>query len=191
MEQIKLRSPCLLRIFFVFFRIGAFTFGGGYAMIPLIEVELADKQNWFEKREIIDIIAVSQCGPGAIAVNSATYIGRRLAGTAGSIVATLGVTLPSFIVILVIAALFGTIEQNPLVQGAFRGFRPAVVALVLSSALRLGRQSLTSSRALIIMVVALILSLLLQVHPVLLLCGGGVVGYFLGYSKPQERKDWE
>lgn len=188
MEQNQIKKPSLLRIFFVFFRIGAFTFGGGYAMIPLIETEIAERQKWFKKREIIDLIAVSQCSPGAIAVNSATYIGRLLSGTPGSVAAILGVTLPSFVVILVIAGLFGRIENNPLVQGAFRGLRPAVVALVLSSVFRLGRQSLTGIGQSVLMVCALFLAVYFKVHPVILLVGGGIIGTG-GFFKSGERKD--
>ena len=119
----------LWEIFFVFAKIGAFTIGGGYAMIPIIRDELI-KRNWIPEDEIIDIIALAQSAPGLLAVNISIFAGHRLRGTVGSIVATLGSILPSFLIILAIAMAFSGYQDNPVVIRIFKGIRPVVVALI-------------------------------------------------------------
>ena len=119
----------LWEIFFVFAKIGAFTIGGGYAMIPIIRDELI-KRNWIPEDEIIDIIALAQSAPGLLAVNISIFAGHRLRGTIGSIVATLGSILPSFLIILAIAMAFSGYQDNPVVIRIFKGIRPVVVALI-------------------------------------------------------------
>ena len=119
----------LWEIFFVFAKIGAFTIGGGYAMIPIIRDELI-RRNWIPEDEIIDIIALAQSAPGLLAVNISIFAGHRLRGTIGSIVATLGSILPSFLIILAIAMAFSGYQDNPVVIRIFKGIRPVVVALI-------------------------------------------------------------
>ena len=119
----------LWEIFFVFAKIGAFTIGGGYAMIPIIRDELI-RRNWIPEDEIIDIIALAQSAPGLLAVNISIFAGHRLRGTVGSIVATLGSILPSFLIILAIAMAFSGYQDNPVVIRIFKGIRPVVVALI-------------------------------------------------------------
>ena len=119
----------LWEIFLVFAKIGAFTIGGGYAMIPIIRDELI-KRNWIPEDEIIDIIALAQSAPGLLAVNISIFAGHRLRGTVGSIVATLGSILPSFLIILAIAMAFSGYQDNPVVIRIFKGIRPVVVALI-------------------------------------------------------------
>ncbi len=127
------------KLFIIFLRIGAFTFGGGYAMIPLIEREVVDKHHWLTTEEFMDVLAVCQSTPGAIAVNQAVFIGYKINRYAGAAAATLGVVLPSFFVMLVIAASFATIQSQTLAQSIFKGVRPAVVALIASAGIRLTR----------------------------------------------------
>jgi chromate transporter len=119
----------LVRMFLTFFRIGAFTIGGGYAMLPLIEREFVEKQGWVSEDEIVDIFAIVQSVPGVIAINSSIFIGYRIAGLAGALAATLGMVLPSFIIISVIAAFFVQFRDIPAVQNAFAGIRAGVTAL--------------------------------------------------------------
>ena len=122
-----------LRLFLIFFKIGAFTFGGGYAMIPLIEYETAEKRDLIEKSEISDIVAIAESTPGPIAINSATFIGYRTAGVLGSAAATLGVVLPSFVIILVIAFFLRRLMEYKIVQYAFFGIRAGVLALIVKA----------------------------------------------------------
>ena len=122
----------LLRLFITFFKIGLFTFGGGYAMIPLIEREVIEKKRWIEKRDFLDMLVLAQSAPGPIAVNTAVFVGYKTAGVMGAVMATLGTVLPSFIIILLLALFFAEVRENRYVDAAFRAMRPAVVALIVA-----------------------------------------------------------
>ena len=128
----------LLELFWRFFLIGAFTFGGGYAMIPLIQNAVTE-QGWMSLEELIDFIAVSESTPGPFAVNIATYVGRITAGIPGSVCATLGVVLPSLIVMLVVAGMYDRFRRSRVVKGAMAGLRPAVIGLIGAALISLGR----------------------------------------------------
>lgn len=121
------------KLFLAFLKIGAFTFGGGYAMIPLIQKEVVEKEKWISEDDLLEIIAIAESTPGPIAVNSATFVGYRVAGFWGSFFATLGVSLPSFVIILVISHILRIFEQFQPVSNAFVGIRAAVLALILSA----------------------------------------------------------
>ena len=129
-----------LSLFWEFFKIGLFTIGGGMAMLPLIHKLVVDDKKWLDEDETVDCLAVSQALPGVIVINSATYIGKRLCGLTGSLAATLGVIMPSFIIIIAVVTLLGSISGNPAVDGAFMGIKAAVCALVVVSAVRLGKK---------------------------------------------------
>ena len=120
----------LFQVFFTFFRIGAFTFGGGYAMIPLIQNEAVEKHHWVTDDDILEIIAIAESTPGPIAINSATFVGYRAAGVLGSVFATLGVVLPSFVIILILSFVLQAFQEIPAVQYAFFGIRAGVLALL-------------------------------------------------------------
>ena len=122
----------LLKLFITFFKIGLFTFGGGYAMIPLIEREVIEKKRWIDKKDFLDMLVLAQSAPGPIAVNTAVFVGYKIAGIIGAIVTTLGTVLPSFIVILLLALFFAEVRENRYVDAAFRAMRPAVVALIVA-----------------------------------------------------------
>lgn len=122
-----------LKLFLTFFKIGAFTFGGGYAMIPLIQHEVAEKNKWITDEDILEIVAIAESTPGPIAINSATFVGHRVCGVLGSTAATLGVVLPSFVVILVISFVLAAFQELRAVQYAFMGIRAGVLALVLKA----------------------------------------------------------
>lgn len=126
-------------IFSSFFKIGLFTFGGGYAMIPLIEREMIDRRAWVGRREFLDLLTLAQSVPGPIAVNTAVFVGYRMRGLRGAAAALLGTVLPSFVIILTIALFFAGIRQNPVVDAAFKGMRPAVVALIIGPVVSLAR----------------------------------------------------
>lgn len=133
-----------LRLFTVFFRIGMFTFGGGYAMIPYIEKEIVEKNKWIESEDIIDIFAVVQSLPGVIAVNSSTFVGYRVSGLAGAFTATLGVILPSYLIITIIALFFYNFRNYPYVNEAFYGIQAGVAALMCHVVYKLGKKSIRS-----------------------------------------------
>lgn len=128
------------QLFNTFLKIGAFTFGGGYAMIPLIKREVVEEKEWLKKEEMFDIIAIAESTPGPLAINSATFVGCRIAGFKGALVATLGVVLPSFLVIMIISGILLRIEHMKLVKDAFFGIRTGVFVLVGSTLISLARQ---------------------------------------------------
>lgn len=125
------------RLFYIFAKIGTFTIGGGYVMIPLIQREICDKQHWMDEDEFMNMIALAQAAPGIIAINSAIFIGYRIGGWRGLAGAILGAVLPSFLIILLIAMIFRNVRQYPAVEATMRGIRPAVIALLLATVVRL------------------------------------------------------
>lgn len=127
-----------IEAFSIFFKIGAFTIGGGYAMVPLIEDEIVTKRRWIAKEDFIDLLAISQSAPGILAVNISIFIGYRLRGIRGSIITALGTILPSFLIILAIALFFHNFKDNVYVERIFKGIRPAVVALIAGSNFQYG-----------------------------------------------------
>lgn len=130
-----------LRLFWAFFKIGAFTFGGGYAMIPLIQREVVHRKKWLAEEEFIDMLAIAQSVPGPISLNTAVFVGNKVKGIKGSLVASLGIILPSFIVILLIALVFTEFKDNPGVERVFKGIRPAVVALIAAPLWNMGKKA--------------------------------------------------
>ena len=123
----------IMRLFYIFLKIGAFTFGGGYAMIPLISKEVVENEKWITDDDILEIVAIAESTPGPIAINSATFVGYRVAGFWGAFFATLGVVLPSFTIILLISAILNEIKENKFVQYAFNGIRVGVLALIVKA----------------------------------------------------------
>lgn len=128
-------------LFYIFFKIGAFTFGGGYAMLPLIEAEIVHKRGWIDPKEFLDLVALAQSAPGIMAVNIAIFVGYKLKGVSGAVICTLGAALPSFIIILLIALFFRNFRDNETVGRVFKGIRPAVVALIAVPVFQLAKKS--------------------------------------------------
>lgn len=125
------------KLFWTYIKIGTFTIGGGYAMLPLIEREVVDKHHWIDGQEFLDMIALAQAAPGLIAVNSAIFIGWKIYGWRGVVATVLGAVLPSFLIILLIAMVFRDIHEYPMVEAVFKGVRPAVVALIAATVIRM------------------------------------------------------
>lgn len=144
----------LASLLLAFFKLGLFTIGGGYAMIPQMQQLAVEEHGWLTEEEVIDCIAISQSLPGIIAINMATYIGRKLYGFRGAVFATVGVVLPSFIIITLAVLVLGAVEDNPWVAGAFTGVKAAVCGLILVSAIRLGKQVLRTPFQWILMIAA-------------------------------------
>lgn len=165
-----------LRLFLSFFTIGSFTFGGGFAMIPLIERAVVQKHGWMSSEEFVDMIAVTQSAPGPVAVNSAVFIGYKLAGLAGAGMALLGVTLPSFLIILIIAAFLVAQGNQLILQKFFAGVRPAVVALILGAGLNLGQKCIRTPADFLLAVLCFFALILFPVHPIVLIMLGAAWG---------------
>ncbi|MBC7320477.1 chromate transporter [bacterium] len=182
-DSIRSKFDLLISIFIVFFKIGAFTWGGGYAMLPLIKNEVVEKKKWLTSEDFIDGIAVSQSLPGPIAINIATYVGHRLYGKFGSVMALAGAVLPSFISILIIAMFFLRFRELKLVQNFFKGANPAIVALIVSAVIDIGMDALKRYREVIIASVLLFLLLYFKIHPILAILIAGILGIIFGEKK--------
>ncbi len=147
-----------LDLFWTFAKIGAFTFGGGAAMLPILQQEIVDKKGWCSEEELTDYYAIGQCTPGIIAVNTATFVGVKQKGNLGGVVATLGVVFPSVVIITIIAAFLRNFAGIPAVQHAFVGIRAAVVALIASSVLKLTKTTVKDAPSALIFLVVVLLS---------------------------------
>lgn len=158
----------LWKIFTVFAKIGAFTIGGGYAMIPIIQNEM-NKQGWIRSEELPDIIALSQSAPGIMAVNISIFAGYKIRGVKGSIAATLGSILPSFLIILLIAMVFTNFKDNPIAVKIFKGIRPVVVSLIAVPMVNMAKESNTTWWAWVISIVTMIMVAFLEISPIYIL----------------------
>ncbi len=165
-------------MFLTFFKIGAFTIGGGYAMIPIIQQEIVDKKKWIEEEEFLDIIAISQGSPGPIAINASIFIGYRLKGLKGAITCMLGTALPSFMIILLIAMMFFQYRNNPIVEKVFLGIRPAVVALIASAVYKMYKSSQIKGIRILIAIASMLIIVFTNISPVYLILVGGIGAIF-------------
>ncbi|MGL5086200.1 MAG: chromate transporter [Clostridium sp.] len=165
-----------IEMFISFFKIGAFTFGGGYAMIPLIEEEVVNNKKWIEKEEFMDILVVSQSLPGALSINCSVFLGYKIGGFIGAIMALLAVILPSFSIIICIAAFFMQFRENYYVNAAFKGITAAVPMLVLIGAISLGKGLKKNTRTVVTIIVALIALVIFDIHPVFVIISSAVYG---------------
>ena len=167
----------LLSLFLSFAKVGVMTFGGGYAMIPILEREIVDRQGWATSEELMDYYAVGQCTPGVIAVNTATFIGYKVAGNLGGVVATLGIIFPSLVIITLIAGILTNFADIPAVKSAFAAIRVCVCVLIFNAVLKLWKSAVKDRPALVIFVLVLGLSLVFDISPVVfvLLCGAAGV----------------
>ena len=170
------RGALLWQLFASFFRIGLFTIGGGLAMIPLLDRIAVREKKWFDEEEMMECIAVSQSLPGVVAVNMATYVGKRKGGFAGALLATLGVILPSFLIILAIANILLRVGDNPYLAGAFTGIKAAICGMILATVIRLGKNNLKDAFGWIIALAAFVLIVFLQVNVVWVILGAAVLG---------------
>lgn len=169
--------PLLLDLFCTFFRIGLFTFGGGYAMLPLLQREIVEKKHWATEEELLDYFAVGQCTPGIIAVNTATFVGFKEKKLSGAIFATLGIVSPSLVIITVIAALLSNFAHIAAVQNAFAGIRVAVCVLILNSIVKLWKKSVVDKLTLGVFIAVFLGSVLLShVSPVVFIVAAAVLG---------------
>lgn len=182
----SLKDNLYLQLFYEFFKLGLFTIGGGMAMVPLIQDIVVDKKGWMSEEEAVDCIAVSQGLPGVIAINMATYIGRQKKGMLGSVCATAGVILPSFIIIILIVELLQGIGDNPYLNGALMGIKAAATGLIAHSAYKVGKKVLTGAFQWALAVGAFAAIIFLGINAVWVIVAGILLG--LLYTSKNEKK---
>jgi chromate transporter len=173
--------------FKTFFKIGLFTLGGGYAMIPLIEAEVVENKKWIEKSEFLDLLAIAQSCPGVFAINISIFIGYKLKRVKGAIATSLGTALPSFLIILLIAMFFHQFENNKVVAAIFKGIRPAVVALIAVPTFNLAKEAKITFTNMWIPIGGALAIWALGVSPIIIIVIAGIGGYIYGkFIKPTE-----
>lgn len=176
----------LWQLFITFSKCGALTFGGGYAMLPILEREVATKRGWSTTEEMLNYYAIAQCTPGAIAVNVATFVGYTKRGVLGAIVATLGLVFPSYVIITLLASVLKMFQDNIYVVKAFSGIRIAVCALMFSAVISLAKKAVSNIPTGIVAVLSLILELFLGVSPFIVVLGAaacGIAAFFINRRK--------
>ncbi|MBE6248619.1 MAG: chromate transporter [Prevotella sp.] len=166
--------------FRTFFKIGIFTLGGGYAMIPLIEEEVVNRHRWVSKDEMLDLLAIAQSCPGVFAINISIFIGYKLNKVRGALATTMGTALPSFMIILAIAMFFHQFEDNHVVAAMFQGIRPAVVALIAVPTFNMGKRAKLNKFTIWIPIVSALLIWLMGVSPIWIIIAAGIGGYIYG-----------
>ena len=166
----------LMDMFITFFKIGAFTLGGGYAMLPIIQKEVVEKKKWIGETEFLDMVAISQSAPGPLAVNISAFVGQKMKGLMGLITSTLGAILPSFIIIILVASVFLGIENSPVVQRVFQGIRPAVVALIEVPVISMGKTAKVNKKNFIIPLSAAVLVAVFKITPIYVILGAAAIG---------------
>ena len=170
-----------LELFWTFFTIGAFTFGGGYAMLPLIQIEVVNK-GWLAEEAVVNFIAVSESTPGPFAINMATYVGSEMGGILGSACATLGVVMPSFIIILIVAKCYDRFKQSKLVKGAMSGLKPAVIGMIGTAVLSIGKTVFVQPGLWVSAGIFAVMAVLAfkKVHPIIIICLSAAAGILAG-----------
>lgn len=176
-ERIKI----LKQLFSVFFRIGLFTVGGGYAMLPMLEREVVDRYGWISEETMMDYYAIGQSTPGIIAINTATFIGYNQMGTLGALVSTLGMVFPSWIIITIIAMFYGEFNEIAWVQSAFFGIRICVIVLILNAANRMRKKAIIDKMGWVIFTGAIMALLIVEVSPIAVVIGSAAFGALLPF----------
>lgn len=169
----------LFKLYFTFFKIGLFSFGGGYAMLSMMQQEVVTKNGWASATEFLDMVAISQITPGPVAINMATYIGYTVDNFIGSFFGTLGVITPSILIMIIITRFFIKFKENKYVDHALSGIRPTTVGLVAAAAILVAKGAFIDYKSFIIFLIAFILSYKYKIDPILMTIGAGVVGLIL------------
>lgn len=177
----------LLDLFIAFFKIGAFTFGGGYAMISVIEQEVVTKKKWLSETEFVDMLGTVQSLPGPISINSSVYVGYKLRGTLGAMVAAIGTALPSFVIILLLAIVFTDVQDHPTIEKIFKGIRPAVVALIVAPLVRLSQKTGITYKTVIVPIAAALLVWKLGISPIYIIIAAAAGGLLFNWIKNRKK----
>lgn len=176
-------------LFVTFLKIGTFTFGGGLAMLPMIQKAVIEEKGWMTEEEVTDCFAISQSLPGVLAINAAIYIGNKKKALAGAVAATLGVALPAFVSIIIILLFLGKVENNTYVKGAFEGVKAATVALILVSTYKMGKQILKGKIEYFIAAVSFIIIVIAGISAVWAIVFGGLTGLFSYWRRRRKGRD--
>ncbi|MFA6866750.1 MAG: chromate transporter [Clostridia bacterium] len=193
-KSIKEQAKLLCQLFLIFFKIGAFTFGGGYAMISLIEKEISEKRKWVDDKEMLNILAIAESTPGVIALNSATYVGAKVGGFFGALVSSIAVMLPSIVIIIFLSRIITQFQTNQYVKWAFLGIRSAVVALILNAIFKLVKGVKKTFFSLIVFVIALTLAILssfeiIPINIIWIIIAAALTGIIYGYFGRKNNKN--
>jgi len=172
LQQLKM----LLPLFWTFLKIGPSTFGGGYAMISVIEREAVTKHGWIDEQEFSNVVAIAGSAPGGIGVNAAAFIGYRLAGIAGAIISIIGITLPTFLIVLGLSFLYVNFDSNTKVVAAMKGIQGAVIALIISAAYRMGKTAIFDISTIVIALITLIALIFTSINPIYAILSGLLIG---------------
>ncbi|AFH61107.1 chromate transporter [Paenibacillus caseinilyticus] len=197
MQTIPQGIALLVQLFWIFFKIGPSTFGGGYAMIPIIERELVDKRRWVTHQEMNDLMSLAGAAPGGVGVNASAFLGYRMGKIPGAVFATLGITVPTFIIVFLLSALYSLFQHEPKVEAAFKGIHGAIIGLILVAAFKMGKNALFDRTTVILSVCSLLL-LLSGLNPTLMIVIGLALGILvirlkklLGFSTQTEKASHE
>lgn len=169
----------LFDLFFTFAKVGVMTFGGGYAMLPILQREVVEKKGWATEEELMDYFAIGQCTPGVIAVNTATFIGQKKKGVLGGILTTLGVVFPSLIIISLLAGVIAAFSHIEIVQNALAGVRVCVCVLILNAVIKLFKKAIVDKATLVIFIIVALGSLFLPISPVVFVILAAIAGIVL------------
>ena len=178
----------LLEMFLAFSRVGALTFGGGYAMLPILQGEVVEKKKWITNEEMMDFYAIGQCLPGLIAVNTASFIGNKLKGTKGGYACALGVVFPSLVIITIIAAFISGFSELPVVRNAFAGIRVCVCVLILNAVVKLWKKAIIDWKTFAIFAVVFAGSTFTEISPILFVVAAALTGIVLSVKRGGEGK---
>jgi chromate transporter len=173
----------LWQLFIIFCRIGGFTFGGGYAMLPMMQKEIVEKRNWATDQEMLDYYAIGQSTPGIIAVNTATFIGYKRKGIIGAIIATAGMVFPSLVIITLIAAFFRNFQDYRIVKHAFAGIRVAVVVLILNAIIKMWKNSVKDWKGIIVFCTAFAVTAFTDISPIIIIVISAAIGIIINIKR--------
>lgn len=188
-KNYKQNNNKFIELFFTFAKIGLVTFGGGYAMLPILQREICDDKNWAQEEELLDYYAIGQVTPGIIAINTATFVGRKVAGNLGGIIATLGMVFPSLIIITLIATFFQEFAHLEMVQHALAGVRVCVVALIFHAVYGLAKKAVSSAELFFIFLLIIFLAFFMKINPIISVLTGAASGYILKSVKGSLKND--
>lgn len=183
MNSMQKKYKWMIPLFWAFFRIGPSTFGGGYAMMPAIEREIVVKKKWIDEKEFADMISLAGFAPGGVGVNAAAFVGFRKAGVAGAIAAVVGITLPTFLIVITLSLIYLLLQDNPKVEAALKGMHGAVIALILMAAYRMAKNSIIDITTTVISILAFLLLFMANINPLYILISGLLAGILLVKAK--------
>lgn len=188
MVDIKKNLKLLWTIFYTFLKISPLTFGGGYAMLAIIETEVVKKRKWIKKEDIVDIFTVAQSVPGAVAINSAIFVGYRIFGFIGAVVGLLGILIPTLIIVIIISFSYYFFHKNPIVEAAFNGIGAAVIALIVYAGVSIGKSAVIDVTTLVFTIISFAILCFLHINPIFVIMGGFIGGIAVSKLKAHRKE---